>query len=1097
MNKMKKIIAALALLIAFIPIQAVNADVIDDYLNNVVGPKKQYNTEFSPVYLRNNELSENISPASGELTLTQTDYYLPGRNGLDLEIKRIYRSGISNIKDMKVKYVKGAFVDYVENTDNDSSFYEDRYNIGLGMRFSFPMIEIRKNEDGSNYKFLHTESGDTYRLTNVNVFKDLSTIIADTDSAVDSSTRVFKQVVKGELDHKEVYFIEGQTVIDAVVIESDEYSNGQSDGTSKYKMINKAGKKTYFAEDGRVLGIVDRYGNTIKFEYMTLNENTSWEKRLISKITDTAGRVVTLEYKEDYTFKVKPIENTHYSQEESWKESQNPNTTHSGDLESKFQVIVNLPDGKQIKYDKSAALINNRTKQVLRTRLQRVYDVDGKVKYHYWYEQTDLGFTFNNGSTYSVFNRYENIVQINYFKENKLVKYLYDTHTKRLSDKGSMQYRKLFEKQEIAKSGYDASKTNFLERYTGKILNKTSYAYTNAPDGYGYSGYNADSHEYLKNTYRFYSERTDMRGAKVKYTYNGLYELIEQEQYGKDHKEIIRTEYDEMKLPKKTERLIYDVKDGQVKGEPVKKIENFRYDAFGNMTNYTGPLASRDADGYPVDNEHLVTYSYDINKFHVFSQKTWKKDSNTNCQTDYTVDEKGNIIQEKRYFVEGDVDKSMIIDYQYDNMGNMTKQTINSPDNTYTTYYEYGTDLDGTDHKGAYLTREYKILGGRQISKHYVYDFLTGDVKAEIDAKSNRTSYAYDIFHRITEERNPDNSTQLYKYEETWNDNKKREVTNPNNVVYSYSYDIFGAQVESRVYDKGAWHVLSKTEYDSNGNKTKEVDANGHSIRYEYNSRNLLIRKSYWDKDSVEKESMSISYSNGTDGNIYGIITVTDEEGYQTRMYYDANDRLVATDVTPDKIKYNTSKYTYDYEGNKISYTDARGSTERYIYNSLGHLVKKIDPLDNETIYVYNNMGMLIRKEGPGGNITEYIFDVLGRVELEKSYKNGESQFIYKSYTYDDIGNVLKFKNGTVVNGDDTVSSEVEYVYDSMNRMTDEYKKIDETRKGHIHYNYDNLGNVLQYTEAVNQSGAAIYKLIMNMILPENRQRRRLPAVCQ
>jgi len=59
---------------------------------------------------------------------------------------------------MKVKYVKGAFVDYVENTDNDSSFYEDRYNIGLGMRFSFPMIEIRKNEDGSNYKFLHTES---------------------------------------------------------------------------------------------------------------------------------------------------------------------------------------------------------------------------------------------------------------------------------------------------------------------------------------------------------------------------------------------------------------------------------------------------------------------------------------------------------------------------------------------------------------------------------------------------------------------------------------------------------------------------------------------------------------------------------------------------------------------------------------------------------------------------------------------------------------------------------------------------------------------------------------------------------------------------
>jgi hypothetical protein len=196
---MKKIIVILAVLFVFMPLQAVYADTMEEYLNNLVGPKKQYNTEFSSVYLRNNALEESISPASGELSLAQTDYFLPGKNGLDLEIKRIYKSGISNVKEMKVKYRNGAWIDYVHSDDTTSSFFEDRYNLGIGMRFSFPMIEIRENEDNSSYKFLHTESGDTYRLTNVNVFKDLSPII-DSDSDVDGSTRILKKLVAGELD---------------------------------------------------------------------------------------------------------------------------------------------------------------------------------------------------------------------------------------------------------------------------------------------------------------------------------------------------------------------------------------------------------------------------------------------------------------------------------------------------------------------------------------------------------------------------------------------------------------------------------------------------------------------------------------------------------------------------------------------------------------------------------------------------------------------------------------------------------------------------------------------------------------------------------
>jgi len=1064
-------VIALAVLFSLMPFQPVHGDTMEEYLNNLVGPKKQYNTEFSPVYLKNNTTEESISPASGSLLLAQTDYYLPGKNGLDLEIKRIYESGKANVQEMKVKYVNGAWVDYIYSDEATSSFYEDRYNLGIGMRFSFPMIEIKKNEDGTSYKYLHTESGDTYRLTNVNVFMDLSPIV-ETDSTVDSSTRILKQVITGELDEKKVYYIEGQTVIDAIVIENNEFSNGQPDGTSKYKMVDKAGKRTYFAEDGRLLGIVDRYGNTIKFEYAaqkyTVNR-IAREKKLISKITDTVGRVVTLSYNEDYTFRVKPVNAAAYSQEESWKESQNPNTTYSGDLEGKFQVVVNLPDGNKLKYDKSAVLVSNSTQQVIRTRLQRVYDVDSLVKYHYWYEQPELGFTYSNGKTYSAFNRYENITQINYFKENRLVKYTYNTYTKGLSDKGSMQYRKVFEKQELEKTGYEAAKQSFPDRYTGNILNKISYTYTNAPDGYGFEGYKDYDHDYLKDTYRFYSERTDMRGAKVKYTYNGLYELVGQEEYGNDHKEVIVTEHDEMKLPKKTERLVYNVVNGQSAGEPVKKIENFRYDAFGNLTNYTGPSAPRDTDGYPLDSGQTVVYSYDINRFHVPALKTWKKDSGTNCQITYTVDDKGNIIQEKRLHVE-DGDKSLIIDYLYDSFGNMTKKTVNSPDNTYTNYYEYGVDSDGADHKGAYLTREYNILNGTEISKYYLYNFLTGDVKAEIDRNGNRTGYEYDIFHRIIKTTNPDGGTWLYKYNDTWNENRQREVTDPNQVKYSFSYDIFGAQVESRVFNNEQWHLLSRTEYDSNGNKIKDIDANGNSIRYAYNSRNYLIKKSYWEKDTAEKENMLLKYEVGTDPDTFRLVTVTDEDGYKSRMHYDVLDRLVATDITPDNTTYYTSKNAFDYEGNRISSTDSNNNMTEFIYDDLNRLVRQVDPLGNETIYSYNNIDKPIRKEEPGNKVTEYIYDLLGRLVTEKTYEKGSADYTYKSYSYDNAGNITGSKAGAFAGGADRPASETTYTYNEMNRATDEYKKLEGNKKNHTNFQYDKNGNKLQETGFIDQA---------------------------
>lgn len=1017
-----------------------HAETLEEQLNNLTGPKQQYNTMLSPVYLRNNETAERINPQSGELTLTQTDYVLPGRNGLDLEIKRIYKSGISNVQEMRAAYVNGAWVDYVQSDPKTSSFYEDRYNLGIGMRFSFPSIEVRKNGDGTSHNFLHTDSGDVYRLKPTT------------------------------LDGQSVYLIEGQTIKDVIVKETSEYSNGQADGTSMFVMTGKDGKKTYFAEDGRVLGIVDRYGNAIKFEYNILTytiDSQEITKKLISRVTDTVGRVTTIEYKEDPSFTVGPAGSETYGAEDSYKATQNPNPVDSGELQGKFQVIILLPGDKQLIYDKSAVLVSP-SKHVLRTRLQRVSDVDGKPKVHLWYEQPDLGFSYNNSGSYSVYNRHENLVQIDYVKTNRIKRYVYNSYTKRLNS-GSMQYRKIFEQKELVKKNFDSEQTQFLDKFITETKDKTQYTYTNEADGYGVDGYKADDDAYLKDTFRYYTDLTDFRGNLTKYTYDGIHQLIVTEKQGTDHKEVITAEHDEMKLIKKQEIAMFPTVNGQSLGQPVKKIENYRYDEYGNLTNYTGPEAVRNGQGYPVDTERTVIYAYAYDKFHVLTQKTWKQDKDQTSQIIYTVDARGDVIKETKVNPP-ELGGSVITDYEYDGYGNMTRKSVQSGGQAFETRYEYGVDADGTDTQGAYLTKEYSILDGKQLAKTYAYDIRTGQRTAEIDPRGNRTAHEYDRLGRLQKTTMPDNSFKQFRYEENPFANLKIVYTDPENNSFRNEYDIKGDLVKAEALLGDDWRVLRTIEYDAKGNKSKETDSNGHSIRFEYDSRYRLTGKTYFENDQAARGTVSIRYAIGTDADTPLLVTVTDEEGYEKRMYYDFSDRLRKTEVTPDKNKFIATTFGYDYIGNKRSETDGKGNTTEYSYDFLGRLLLKRNALGYETEYSYSALNKLTMQKEPGGKVTQYVLDPLGRVSRKKTYQLGaESDYTYTDYLYDAAGNVERMKQGRFTAGEDRIASDTSYLYDVMNRVSEETGKLDDTRSSLTTYSYDRNGNrikMIQYADA-------------------------------
>ena len=1053
-----------------IPIKVLYAaETVEDRLNNMIGPREQYNTMLSPVYLKANSTEEAVSTQSGELTLAQTDYVLPGINGLDLEIKRIYKSGTSNIKDIKVKYQRGAWIDtthiasvggeqylvesgyyeegkwidYTYSDANTSTFYEDRYNLGIGMRFSFPEIELKDNSDGTKAIYLYTELGDIYELE------------------------------KKTVDQQEVYYPKNQTVEDVKIMLTGEYTNGQSDGQSKYKMEDKNGKKTYFAEDGRILGIVDRYGSNIKFEYTAQTyaiDNTTRTKKLISKITDSVGRIVTIDYNEDYSYTVGNIENTQFSSEDSFKASQNPDTKHSGDLNGKFQVVINLPGDKKIVYDKTAALVNEKGK-VIRTRLQRIYDADGKPKYHFWYDQPELGFTFFNGTKYSVYNRYENLTQVDYCQTDRIKRYIYDKYKKGLNFdnnvyQGSMEYQKISQQEELVKKGFDNSKAQFMDKFITEVKDKNTYTYTNEPDGFGASGYKEDDDTYLKDTYRYYAEKTDMGGNKTNYTYNGSHELIKNIATGSNHRIEYITEYDDMKLPKIKETISYNTE----KDQPVKDIENFRYDKYGNLTNYTGPQAPRNTDGNPVNSDYTVVYSYAYDKYHTPISKIWKQDENTTCQTINTVDGLGNITREQKV-LSSDPSNYITTDFEYDSHGNLTKKTINSKGNNYTTYYEYGADADGTDTKGAYLTREYIVQDGKEVSKKYAYDMTTGNTKSETDVNGNKTTYEYDILGRLVNSANPDNSCKTFAYIDAKNKDSRIEFSDANGTKFANTYDILGNLIKSEVYLDSQWKTLKEVEYDYRGNKTKEKDANGNSSIFEYDSAGQLIKKSYYEKDQVNKAEINLTYTIAFDETTPLLLTITDEDGYIQKYYYDIGNRLQKSETTMDNVTFYPTTYSYDYTGNKVSMTDLIGNKTNFTYDQLGRLTKKTDAASNETSYTYNSLDKALTVDEPGNKETSYVYDTQGRVLEEKVGVKGLADFTYKKYNYDNIGNVLSVVQGEFKNGKDVPANRTEYTYNNMNRVSDEYRAIDDTRREHIKYTYDNNGNKISSTEYTDETG--------------------------
>ncbi len=162
--------------------------------------------------------------------------------------------------------------------------------------------------------------------------------------------------------------------------------------------------------------------------------------------------------------------------------------------------------------------------------------------------------------------------------------------------------------------------------------------------------------------------------------------------------------------------------------------------------------------------------------------------------------------------------------------------------------------------------------------------------------------------------------------------------------------------------------------------------------------------------------------------------------GREAFNYNARGDLLSYTDV-----RSNTTVFTYDNRGLRLSETDALGGVASNNWNALGLLVSSMDKRGKTTSYtysktrdpasvtapdggvvsnIYDNAGRDIAVINPRGGITSNTWDTAGRL-VAKRDPNG----VTTRWTYDNAGNVLAVMDGL---GNVTTN-----IYDSLNRVVE------------------------------------------------------------
>lgn len=526
---------------------------------------------------------------------------------------------------------------------------------------------------------------------------------------------------------------------------------------------------------------------------------------------------------------------------------------------------------------------------------------------------------------------------------------------------------------------------------------------------------------------------------------------------------------------------VTDPDTGEVRQPKAVSVFNER----GLLTSYT------DVRGLTTQYSYYIGGSVD-------GQKKTESNAITGTVT-YAYDENNNIISEVHERTIDGIIEEEITTYTYDKRDRLTVVTYPDGSTSETTYDLVGNVAGQRDRFGNLTEYDYDLYGQILLVTH-------------ADGTTERNTYtAAGFLHTVTDRLGRVMSNEYDDAGRLWREHSVADNTftetrytvhgwvaeefdqNRNRIEYKYNDAGYRTQIVR--YLDGIPLIHSFTYYPG-GQIQSETDARGHVTSYVLNELDQRITSNYQNGTSIGERFDFM----GTR------IRSVDQESLGTNFFHDKFGRLlgVQQDTSIDGLIVPATTYTYDEVGNRLTQVDAKGNVTAWSYDSFGRILKRVLPMGQYESFVYidgkgcivdsganceNTVSprLVIREDFNGDAIT-MAYDIMGRlvstsyskdgrIEVMDYYNDGQlrkvenhhgitlysydvrnrlireqrSDGITMAYTYDKVGN----RTEVSVNNNGTVTSRVNYTYDTLNRL-----KSVVDGSGTTTYAYDENGNM-------------------------------------
>lgn len=897
------------------------------------------------------------------------------------------------------------------------------------------------------------------------------------------------------------------------------------------------------AAGGRISRIVDRNGNTMRFQYDgrgyltnvidTLDRNIRVQHNYlgyITNITDFAGRSATYKYYGD-------------AEDLAGRLEQQNEPGNPWDLKSATTPKVtgtpngnNFPTGKTTTYTYSRGSADGR----LNSNLLTIRDPRGNIILENTYSTDSLSYEVdrvtrqvwggdvlrisyssqepapgNGGANAQTRVTDRNGNPRNYFYDvgNRLVRMQEGSHqTSYEYNLDSQVTRITYPNGNFVDYVYEADMNPAAEqRIRGNLRRVVRNAGSHSPAGdqaaiteaYDYEDGFGTAHYSLGP--RFVTRFTDGRGHHTDYSYD----------------------------PKGNRtRITYELHD-----LPVSQLEeNFSYNGFGQVTEHThrSGSAGRRKDRFEYYRENNPSRGY--------LQREVVDDGGFALTTAYEYDSVGNVIQQtdpRGNVTRFDVNQlnqivrktlppvglgnaaNYRIDTHFDENNNVVKTTalnfdasgsLVSSNNEWTTTFKY-------DVLNFLTEQRQEVRPGIEIVTEHTHDAVRNRTETRFGEatagrqSANRVRWDYDdrnlVRREIRAPGSPDESVTQFEYD--GNRNLTRRVSGVGSAAPEITVNSYDGH-NRLVRTTDPMGNVARREFDANGNLTRsvvdgeltDVANNAGNVRLsevnnDYDKLNRLTesRTAYFDPYTALPIGVGVSKARRVYADNSLLVRVEDPRGNNVTNHYDSADRLAS--VTDSKG--NRVANTYDDNGNlktarSEETSDLGRPTQNFLtshtYDNLNRLVRTVDSAGNLAQFAYDSRNNQARVTDGNGNVTTFDYDGLNRLLTNTVWLTdnglGTGSNVSRIVTvqaWDDSSRLLSLT--------DNNNHTTRYEYDPLDRRTlTRYADGTEHRS-----TFDVFGNVITQRDAngtvVTNSYDQLNRLTQRIIAPgTNVQRQAL-----